>query len=296
MCVLRGHMKKQEDIDIISIQNILFISKNDQSGETAILLQNYPNGALTHYLQQNRQLAKFTYSRTRSVFIWNCFADLFSALSTLWSIFYIHRDVTGGNILIDDQGMCVLSGFGQVILDLQAQADLAHASAEIRESVVIPGANIRPFEVQILYGREPERYTTWLSEHLEIIDIVDLINTMICAWNQLSPGVSPIPLCYDPKKDGVVELKEEWSITYEETVSHIGRQWMDVLETDTPGVKPKTIREVLIKFSVLAFHSGKITVDRFNMEISPRQMVEKFLTWEHLRECLANVEPKSDRM
>eukprot|EP01083_Nonionella_stella_P107239 310415_1 len=261
----------------ISTVNYLFTAHDVHSRKKAMVMQSYSNGALSDYLK--RVGVRTPYERDS--FIHYCFIALYNLLIRLQDeLGLIHRDIKTQNILVNEKGECILADYGEAISVQQALDDLL--DTRMRRNVVYPGTNTRPFEVRILHGeaKEQEQYALYLREHIHMIDLVDLVNTMLCAWNQLSVPADRIPLCYAPQTadDFNAEAKIRWYIQNERTVTKIGDQSQWLFNRDLP----KTYKQLLIKFSVLAVHSSRIT------EPTSRRMAE-LLTWTHLRDSLANV-------
>eukprot|EP01083_Nonionella_stella_P086963 241768_1 len=262
----------------ISTVNYLFTAHDVHSRKKAMVMQSYSNGALSDYLK--RVGVRTPYERDR--FIHYCFIALYNLLIRLQDeLELIHRDIKTQNILVNEKGECIAADYGEAISVQQALDDLL--DTRMRRNVVYLGTNTRPFEVRILHGqaKEQEQYALYLRDNIHMIDLVDLVNTMLCAWNQLSVPADRIPLCYAPQTadDFNAEAKIRWYHQNERTVTKIGDQSQWLFNRDLP----KTYKQLLIKFSVLAVHSSRITEST-----SSRRMAE-LLTWTHLRDSLANV-------
>eukprot|EP01083_Nonionella_stella_P107238 310414_1 len=261
-------------LEYIPTVNYKFTAHDVHSWKKAMVMQSYSNGALFHYLTQLGVQTEYE----REIFINRCFIGLYNAFFRLqYDLGLIHRDIKTENILVNEKGECIAADYGEAISVQQALNDLL--DTEMRVNVVNAGTNTRPFEVQILYGRtsvKRTQYALYLSENIHMIDLVDLVNTMVCAWNQLSPY--PIRLCYAPQTndDYRKEAKISWYKQNEQIVTSIGARWL--FNRDLP----KTYKELLIKFSVLAYHSGQITEPK-------SQRMATLLTWAHLGDSLAKV-------
>eukprot|EP01083_Nonionella_stella_P235037 826918_1 len=209
-----------------------FTARDRRAKKQAIVLQLYPNGALSAYAEGLGYRSRKD-ELVRDEFILNCLSSLFYALRAFNQKGYIHSDVNMQNILIDRDGRCVLAEYGK-----------AMAKSGLRQE--------------------------------DVIDIVDLINTMVCAWNLMSASTDQIPLCYSSPRSNQIEWHKEYTRKMKDLAgvrSH---------NTDLP-MMPIATKDLLIK---LSYYFGNVQNPEHSWAHLDKFVVETRNIRGHIRDLM----------